>query len=116
MWTQPRTVRPLISAGCAAVVLTRCSACAVSTRTSRPPSALAATAIRSATRNASAPEHRLFARRRVVGERLPHAGRELSVVGHYDPEGVCHSRIAAANCSGASEGTKWPAPLTMTVW
>src|SRR5207247_2432453 len=47
MWTQPRMVRPLISAGRAAVVLTSCSACAVSTRTSRPPSALAATAIRS---------------------------------------------------------------------
>jgi hypothetical protein len=36
-------------------------------------------------------------------------------VGHYAPDGLCQRRIAAANCSGASEGTKWPAPLTMTV-
>jgi hypothetical protein len=27
------------------------------------------------------------------------------VVGHYAPDGVCQRRIAAANCSGASEGT-----------
>lgn len=61
-------------------------------------------------------EHRLLAHGRVVGEYVPHAGRELPVVGHYELDGACQSRIAAVNCSGASEGTKWAAPLTMTVW
>lgn len=36
-------------------------------------------------------------------------------VGCYAPDGLCQRRIAAANCSGASDGTKWPAPSTMTV-
>ena len=67
-----------------------------------------ATATRPATRKASPPN--IACSRTARSSANIFCTRDASRVGHYEPEGVCQWRIAPTNCSGASDGTKWPAP------